>query len=133
MYETKCGMCGAPIVYQYQWQSKRFCGKKCLGQFLHQKRDREVCDWKQPRSRYIHPDGYSNLVCAIVKQAKDDVMSYAPTNPIRQDAEDFFLSEFFEALTNLDGFEILDRLTQKYDERQRKKSERGRKHVSGNA
>lgn len=73
---------------------------------------------------YIHPDGLNKLICAIVRQAKDDVMNFSPSNPIRQDAENFFLSEYFEYLTNLDGWEILDRLTRKYDERQQRKAER---------
>lgn len=124
MYECKCKMCGAVMVARTQHQLRSFCGKKCYGAYNHLKandRKLEVLDQDQPRSRYIHPAGYENLVCAIVRQAREDVLSFAPTNLIRQDAEDFFLSEYFEQLTNLDGFEILYRLTEKYNEKHKRK------------
>lgn len=121
MYEAKCGMCGAPIVYQYKNQERRFCSKKCYGEFARQKRELELDDGMQTRSRYIHPDGYDNLLCAIVRQAKEDIMNYTPATQIRKDAEEFFMSEYFRELTDLDGFDILCKLWDMYDEKQRKK------------
>jgi len=124
MYECKCKMCGAVMVARNQHQLRSFCGKKCYGAYNHLKaneRKLEVLDQDRPRSRYIHPAGYENLVRAIVRQARDDVMTLVPTNWIRQDAENFFLSKYFEQLTNLDGFEILYRLSQMYEEKHRKK------------
>lgn len=111
------------MVARNQHQLRSFCGKKCYGAFNRLKWDERkmsLLGQDQPRSRYIHPNGYNNLVRAIVRQARDDVMSHKPDNWIRQDAENFFLSEYFEQLTNLDGFEILNKLSRMYEEEQQK-------------
>lgn len=121
MYETQCNMCGKKMVYQYSHQFRRFCGKKCYGQFLKKKREKEFFGENAPRSRFIHPQGYTNLVCAIVHQAKRDVLDYAPGTPYRQDAERFFRSEYFEEITELDGKPILNRLIDQYNRKHRKK------------
>lgn len=121
MYEYTCAMCGKPMFAKTKVELRRFCGKTCYGRFMNRKREREA-DIPMPRLTDIHPDGYDALVCAIVKQAREDVLSYSPNNHIRQDAEDFFLSEWFAQLADdLDGFEILYKLTEIYNERQRRK------------
>lgn len=61
------------------------------------------------------------MTTAIIQQAKDDVMHFAPGTPLREDAEAFFLSEAFYGMTNLDGFDILCKIQDKYDEKQRKR------------
>lgn len=122
MYEYTCAMCGKTVVTQSKHDVRMFCSKKCYGQFVHLKREREA-DVPMPRLTDIHPDGYDALVCAIIKQAREDVLSYSPNNHIRQEAEDFFLSDWFAQLTDdLDGFEILYKLTEIYNERQRRKA-----------
>jgi GNAT superfamily N-acetyltransferase len=73
---------------------------------------------------------YPHLLQAIVAQAKDDILQYSPETQTRKDAEEFFMSEDFAEMTNLDGFDILCRLQDRYDENQRKKKER-KAHVSG--
>ena len=81
------------------------------------------------RSGSISDEGFVNLTTAIIQQAKDDVLQNAPGTLLRQDAEAFFMSETFYGMTDLDGFDILCRLQDKYDEKMRKKEERKR-HVS---
>lgn len=124
MYEYTCKMCGAPMVARTIHDRRSFCGKKCYGAFNRLKWDERkmsLLGLDQQRSKYIHPNGYNNLVRAIVRQAREDVMSHKPDNWIRQDAENFFLSDYFEQLTNLDGFEILYKLSQMYEEKHQKK------------
>ena len=70
-------------------------------------------------------EGFFHLVSAIVSQAKADVLLNSPESFVRQDAERFFLSDYFETLTGLDGFEILCKLQDIYEEKQRKKKEKG--------
>lgn len=124
MYEYTCANCGKRVAVKTKYDLRKFCGKKCFGAFLHEQRARCIPQEGKPRSRDIHPDGLNNLICAIVRQAREDVMTYSPMSSIRQDAEDFFLSDWFEALTNLDGWDILDRLTREYEAKQRRKAER---------
>lgn len=124
MHEYACAMCGRKMAVQAKADIRKFCGKVCYGRFLNRKREREVDDVPMPRLIDIHPDGYDALVCAIIRQAREDVLKYSASNHIRQDAEDFFLSEYFEQLTDLDGFEILYKLTEIYNERQRQKVKR---------
>lgn len=123
MYEYTCAMCGKQMFAKTKLEIRRFCGKTCYGRFLNRKREREM-DIPMPRLTDIHPEGYDALVFAIVKQAREDVLGYSPNNFYRQDAEDFFLSEWFEQLTDVDGFELLYRLTEIYNERQQKAKER---------
>lgn len=75
----------------------------------------------EPEKRYIHPTGYDNLVAAICQRAANDVLSYRPDNWIRQDAEHFFISGYFDWLTGLDGFEVLYKLSQMYDEQHKRR------------
>ena len=67
-------------------------------------------------------DGYENLANAIVLQAVKDWRSavrqlhkrprYAPARQMRDACERFFLSDWFEALTSVDGSMIMRKLKQ---------------------
>ena len=72
----------------------------------------------------ICDEGCVALIMAIIQQAKDDIMQNAPGTMLREEAEDFFLSEEFYEMTNLDGFDLLCKVQDKYDEKMRKKEER---------
>ena len=74
-----------------------------------------------PPLEEISDEGFVALTTAIIKQAQDDVMNSAPGTYLREDAEAFFLSETFYEMTNLDGFDILCKLQDRYDEKMRKK------------
>ena len=77
-----------------------------------------------PPLEHICDQGFLNLTTAIINQAKDDIMHSAPGTPMREDAEAFFLSETFYGMTNLDGFDTLCKIQDKYDEKMRRKAER---------
>jgi len=119
MYESTCKNCGAPMFAEKQLDKRQFCSKRCFGAFLHMQRAKPYAGGQ--RIKDIHPEGYNALVRAIVSQAKSDVLTRKPESWIREDAENFFLSPYFETMTGLDGFEILYKLTQQYDEKQKKK------------
>ena len=67
-------------------------------------------------------DGYENLANAIVLQAVKDWRSavrklkkrprYAPARQMKDECEQFCLSDWFEALTSVDGGMILRKLKQ---------------------
>lgn len=122
MYEFTCAMCGKQVSVLKRSKIRKFCGKKCYGASLRTRTYKCNDDEPvMPPRTHIHPAGYDNLLRAIVRQAREDVMNYKPDNWIRQDAEHFFLSEYFEQLTNLDGFKILYKLNEMYEARQKQK------------
>lgn len=130
MIKVKCKRCGKPMLIQTLTDGRRFCSRQCsreskIEQYTKEDDENVV----MPPLENISDEGFTALVTAIVAQAKDDVMSFAPGNPIREEAEEFFLSETFYEMTNLDGFEILCKLQDKYEEKMRKKAER-KAHVS---
>lgn len=123
MHKWKCAMCGKTMESQLKHDVRMFCSKQCYGKCMNLRRERDI-DVSMPRLTDMHPDGYDALVQGIVRQAREDILRYSPNNSIRQDAEDFLLSEWFERLTNLDGFEILYKLTEIYKERLRQAAKR---------
>lgn len=82
----------------------------------------------------IDDRGVNNLICGIVKKAVDDWRDAKrrsrrnPGNGITQgiiiDCERFFLSQYFEGLTGMNGEEFLERLKeQRLEECRRKRRE----------
>lgn len=55
------------------------------------------------KRRDIDPDGAQWLIQAIVDRAATDYLHAPEESGSRQDTEKFFLSEWFECLTGLDG------------------------------
>lgn len=74
--------------------------------------------------RHIDTDGAKALVHAIVLQAKIDVLNSRPGSYVRMDAENFFLSDFFEELTGLEGGPVLRILHKQYDRKHNKRKGR---------
>lgn len=70
----------------------------------------------------ITDEGYIALVKAIVSRASDDVTHFAPGTPYRVSAEKFFESEFFGALTGLEGEPILRKLQEEYNRKHKSKN-----------
>lgn len=63
--------------------------------------------------------GYENLANAIVAQACDDYRRLqrgkrVPDKVTKEECEKFFLSQWFESLTQVDGKKILKRLIKEY-------------------
>lgn len=74
-------------------------------------------------SKYLFRDiktGYENLANAIVAQAVDDYRRLLRGKRVqnkvtKKDCEKFFLSQWFESLTQVDGKKILKRLQKEYE------------------
>ena len=130
MIEVTCKQCEKPMVFQHSSEVRKFCSRQCF--LLDRQAAYTVEDDVNvvlPPLEHISDEGFVALTTAIIQQAKDDVLQNAPGTLLRQDAEAFFMSETFYGMTDLDGFDILCRLQDKYDEKMRKKEERKR-HVS---
>lgn len=126
MYQFVCGMCGKTKTVEQRYDIRKFCSKACYGQYLNTRREKQIQPVEYERIKDINEAGYTALVCAIVAQAKDDVLKYSPKSAVRQDAEDFFLNGYFDELTEMDGYDILCKLSEEYDRRQEaKKKKRG--------
>lgn len=125
MIEVKCKECGKPMLIQSLTDRRKFCSRQCF--LLDRQRAYTVEDDANvvlPPLEEICDEGFVALTTAIIQQAKDDVMQNAPGTCLREDAEAFFLSETFYGMTNLDGFDMLCKIQDKYDEKMRKKAER---------
>lgn len=72
----------------------------------------------------ICQQGAQNLLEAMIRQAAWDVMHNKPGSYIRIDAEIFFSSAWFEALTGFDGKQILKKLQAEYDKKHPPKERR---------
>jgi len=125
MFESTCDNCGAPIFTKNKAGKQQFCNKACYHQFLRGKpKPQEPKRDVKPRNRYIHPEGYTNLLCAIVRRAREDIMGYPPCAYVRIDAEQFFTSGDCDSLTGLDGRRILAQIHAEYNRRHRKGARR---------
>lgn len=69
----------------------------------------------------ICDEGAINLIQAIVNRAGNDVLHSAPGSEMRKQAEEFFLSDWFQAITGLDGAAVLKPLQAEYDRKHKKK------------
>lgn len=122
MIERNCKWCNKPMVFQNFSEVRKFCSRQCF--LLDRQKAYTIEDDAcvvLPPLEHITDEGFICLVEAIVGQAKTNVMTSAPGTYLREDAESFFMSEHFYELTNLDGFDILCKLQDKYDEKMRKK------------
>lgn len=123
MIRRKCGWCKQWMHFKQGEHIKKFCSKQCLDMFLQKKFAKEDCGPKLPPLDVdrITDEGFTNLVAAIVQRASDDVTSFAPGTQLRVDAEKFFKSGFFAALTGLEGEPILRELEEEYNRKRNKK------------
>lgn len=132
MLRRKCKECGKLMYFQHVSQVNTFCSKACY----HEQRRKQltIVDDGPPmpplKAENITDEGFVALVKAIVKRASRDVTNHKPGTQVRIQAEKFFESDYFAALTGLDGQAILRDLR----EQGKKKGPdvRGRKsHVIG--
>ena len=125
MIEMQCKWCGKTMKFRQRIDVRKFCSRQCSrANKIRKMTAEDDANVIMPPLEHLTDDGFMALVEAIVAQAKTDVMNNEPGNPIREDAEAFFMSENFYELTNLDGFDLLCRIQDEYDEKQRKKEER---------
>lgn len=69
---------------------------------------------ERPKNRDIHPDGYAQLIEGIVQQAKKDMMASSPGTEMWKDVKNFFLSDYFRELMDLDGEVLYRQLLKEY-------------------
>lgn len=111
------------MLIQSLTDRRKFCSRQCFQQ--DRARAYTVEDDEgvvMSPLEHICDEGFVNLTTAIIQQARDDVMQNPPGTYTREDAEAFFLSETFYEMTNLDGFDILCKIQDKYDEKMRRKA-----------
>lgn len=126
MFKRKCHECGKELFFRPGERIKPFCCKKCSESY-HEK------EYNAPENGPVMPpldvdrisdEGFEALVAAIVHLASEDVKKFSPGTLYRVDAEKFFLSEHFSALTGMDGKTVLRNLLTK---REKKPDTRGMK------
>jgi len=106
---------------------KLFCSKQCRDKDRERKFASEESGppMKPLTAENITDEGYIALVEAIVSRAGADVKNFKPGTQIRVSAEKFFESDYFSALTGLDGETILRDLQEQH--KNKKPDPRGRK------
>ena len=129
MIQVKCKECGKPMLIQCLTDRRKFCSRQCFQQDRARAYTVEDGGPEMSPLESICDEGFVNLTTAIIQQAKDDVMHSAPGTPMREDAEAFFLSETFYGMTNLDGYDMLCKIQDRYEEKQQKKDRYRRKKV----
>ena len=124
MIERECKWCKKPMRFNTPSEVRKFCSRQCFR--AHREKAYTIEDGgpEMPPLEQITDEGFMALTTAIIQQAKDDVMQNAPGTWLREDAEEFFLSEEFYGMTNLDGFDMLCKIQDRYDEKMRRKAER---------
>ena len=121
MYRRKCHECGKQLLFKGDQQIKPFCCKECSDKW-HER------DYNAPENGPVMPrlkkeditdEGYLALVKAIIGRAGQDVMHFKPGTQVRANAENFFRTEYFAALTGLDGEAVLRDLREAHKERKK--------------
>ena len=126
LLEKNCKWCGKLMQFKPNERVKTHCSIQCHQSQREALYNADDNGPKLPRldKNDVSDAGVVALIEGIVAQAGEDVLRYSPGTQIRQEAEAFFLSDEFAYMTNLDGFDILCKLWDKYDEKQRKKEAR---------
>lgn len=109
MYKRRCSWCRKVMEFKLGEPIKSFCSKECYS-MDREKRFASEDDgppMKPLTAESLTDDGFLALVEAIVARAGEDVSHFAPGTQIRVSAEKFFESDFFSALTGLDGQAVL--------------------------
>lgn len=135
MYKRECKECGKPMVFEKTLYIRTFCSKKCYDahRWKMHKGENDGPDMPPLDVDKISDEGFTALVAAIVQRASEDVKKFSPGSLYRVDAEKFFLSEHFSALTGMDGKTVLQNLLKerekkKPDTRGKKPGQRPQKH-----
>lgn len=119
MFKRKCQECGQRMVFKAGVKIRQFCSKECSDAFHEKEYNHPSTGPVMPhlKAEDITDEGYIALVKAIVARASHDVTHFKPGTRVRVEAEQFFESDYFTALTGLDGAAILRELHREYEER----------------
>ena len=121
MFKRKCHECGKQMFFKVEQPIKPFCCKECSDKW-HER------DYNDPKNGPVMPrlkkenitdEGYVAIVKAIIGRAGRDVSNFKPGTRCRVLAEEFFRTEYFAALTGLDGEAVLRDLQKSHKERKR--------------
>lgn len=109
MYKRRCSWCKKVMEFKLGEPVKLYCSKQCSDMSKEKQFASEDSGppMKPLTAESITDEGFLALVEAIVARAGEDVMHFAPGTQVRVQAENFFKSEFFSALTGLDGQAVL--------------------------
>jgi hypothetical protein len=97
------------MYFQAGAHIRQFCCKECSDKFREKEYNSPETGPVMPhlKAENITDEGYLALVKAVVARASHDVTHFKPGTNVRIQAERFFESEYFTALTGLDGQAIL--------------------------
>lgn len=96
------------------------CG--CLAKEVNPVFAKKIKQPKEPQEKIeICDQGAANLIKAIIKQASNDVLHLPPSSHTREEAIQFFKSDYFKNLTGLEGEPILKHLLEEYERKHQKK------------
>lgn len=127
MIKSKCIICGREMQFNNPLVKMDICSDACT----RENRRRQLASTEEGPSmlpleaKDITDDGFIAITKAIVSRASHDVTHFKPGTQVRIQAENFFESEYFTALTGLDGHAILRDLRDV--SKSRKPETRGRK------
>lgn len=108
MATSKCRKCGKELYFKLGEPIKPFCSPQCPTKpKKHADIQASGPDMPPLKAEDITDEGDIALVKALVSHASRDVTNFRPGTRIRVEAEKFFESEYFFALTGLDGKAIL--------------------------
>lgn len=109
MYKRRCSWCKKVMEFKLGENIKLYCSKQCKD--MSREKEFASADNGPPMKpltvESLTDDGFLALVEAIVARAGEDVAHFAPGTQIRVSAEKFFESDYFSALTGLDGQAVL--------------------------
>lgn len=116
MYKRRCSWCKKVMEFKLGEPIKSFCSKQCYSMDREKRFASEDSGPPMPPLKVedITDEGYIALMKAVVSRAGQDVSKYKPGTQIRVSAENFFRSDWFSALTGLDGKLILRELQEEY-------------------
>lgn len=116
MFSYTCPVCGKVKEVERRSQVRTYCSYACSNTGRQRHGD-TTCSTIS--SKRVHPRGFDNLVAGMCRQAREDYMKYPPGSYFRVSAEQFFRSDYFAALTELDGEAILHDLAKLYNRREK--------------
>lgn len=119
MIKRRCAWCKRIMEFKMGESIRSFCSKQCYSMDREKRFANEDSGppMKPLTAKDITDEGFIALVEAIVARAGEDVTHFAPGTQNRVSAENFFKSDFFSALTGLEGEPVLRELQEEYAKR----------------
>lgn len=125
MIKRKCIICGREMRFNNPLEKRDICSETCSRENMRRQLASTDEGPSMPplKAENITDEGYIALVKAVVSRASHDVTHFKPGTQVRVQAEKFFESEYFSALTGLDGQAILRDLREEYNKNKHRPNE----------